>query len=161
MKRSLPPRRLARLMSLWPPYLFAGIRVLEIGDDWRSARVRLRLGRLNSNYVGTHFGGSLFAMTDPFWMMLAMNTLGREYVVWDKAGEIEFVRPGRGTVHARFELTDDHLEALVAPTRDGGKALVWFDTDVVDDDGEVVARVRKQLYVRRKQPAQREATARR
>lgn len=150
MKRSLPPARLARLMSLWPPYLFAGIRVVAISDDWRHARVRLRLTRWNANYVGTQFGGSLFAMVDPFWMLLAMNVLGREYLVWDKAGEIEFVRPGRGTVHARFDLTDEHVEALTAPTREGGKALVWFETDVVDDVGEVVARVRKQLYVRRK-----------
>lgn len=150
MKRSLPPRHLARLMSLWPPFLFSGIRVVHVSDDWRRAHVRLRLTRWNSNYVRTAFGGSLFAMVDPFWMLLAMNVLGRDYVVWDKAGEIDFVAPGRGTVHARFELTDEHVEQLVAPTRDGGKALVWFETAVVDDAGAVVARVRKQLYVRRK-----------
>jgi len=144
--------RLRLGMNLWPPFLFAGIRVEEISPDYRYARVRMRLRPWNRNFFGTHFGGSLFAMTDPFWMLLAMNVLGREYVVWDQAGQIDFVAPGRGTVHARFELTDDHVEQLVAPTHDGGKALVWFGTEVVDDAGAVVARVRKQLYVRRKQP---------
>lgn len=81
-------------------------------------------------------------------MKLAMNVLGRDDVVWDKPGEIDFVAPGRGTVHARFELTDEHVEQLVAPTRDGGKALAWFETDVVDGAGALVARVREQLYVR-------------
>jgi hypothetical protein len=94
-------------------------------------------------------------MTDPFWMLLTMQSLGREYWVWDKAGEIEFVKPGRGTVHADFRLRDDVLDELRAATANGEKALRWFDTDITDASGDVVARVRKQLYVRRK-PAHRE-----
>ncbi|GGP48341.1 DUF4442 domain-containing protein [Saccharothrix coeruleofusca] len=142
--------RLRRVMNLWPPFLFAGVRVVELSDDYRRARVRMRLHWWNRNYVGTHFGGSLFAMTDPFWMLLVMHNLGRDHVVWDRAAEIEFVRPGRGTVEAEFRLTDEHLTELRALTEGGGKGLVWFDTDVVDEGGEVVARVRKQVYARRK-----------
>lgn len=71
------PVRLRRMINLWPPFLFTGIRVLDIGADWRSARVRLRKRWYNSNYVGVHFGGSLFAMTDPFWMILVKECLGR------------------------------------------------------------------------------------
>ncbi|MCP9210537.1 DUF4442 domain-containing protein [Streptomyces sp. NEAU-Y11] len=149
-RRSLSARTLRHGMNVWPPYLFAGVRVLHLADDWSNARVRLRLHRHNRNYVGTHFGGSLFAMGDPFWMLLTMNSLGRDYIVWDKAGEIEFVSPGRGDVFADFKLTEDRLEEIRAATADGGKALPWFENDVVADDGTVVARVRKQLYVRRK-----------
>ncbi|MGP3927448.1 DUF4442 domain-containing protein [Streptomyces sp. 8N616] len=151
-RRSFTPARLRRAMNWWPPYLFSGVRVLEIADDWSSARVRLRLGLFNRNYVGTHFGGSLFAMSDPFWMLLTMNSLGRDYVVWDKAGEIEFVAPGRGDVFAEFKLTEDQLEEIRRETADGGRALPWFGCEIVGEDGAVVARVRKQLYVRRKQP---------
>jgi acyl-coenzyme A thioesterase PaaI-like protein len=142
--------RLRLLMNVWPPFLFAGIRVLELSDDHRSARVRLRLRPWNRNYVGTHFGGSLFAMTDPFWMLLVLRNVGRGHLVWDRAAEIEFVRPGRGTVTAEFRLTDEHLAEIRERTAGGGKALVWFDTDVLAEDGSVVARVRKQVYVRRK-----------
>jgi acyl-coenzyme A thioesterase PaaI-like protein len=137
-------------MNLWPPFLFAGIRVVELSDDYRYVKVRLRMHRWNRNYVGTHFGGSLFAMTDPFWMLLVLHHLGRDHLVWDQAGEIEFVKPGRGTVHAEFRLTDEHLAELRSLAADGGKALVWFNTDVVDESGEVVARTRKQVYTRRK-----------
>ena len=82
-------------MNIWPPFLFSGILVEEIGDDWRYARVRLKLRWYNRNYVKTQFGGALFAMVDPFWMILTLEALRHDYIVWDKAGEIEFVAPGR------------------------------------------------------------------
>lgn len=137
-------------LNLWPPFLFTGIRVAALAADYRHARVELRMRPWNRNYVGTHFGGSLFAMTDPFWMLLAMHNLGRDYYVWDKAGEIEFVRPGRGTVAAEFRLEQATLDEIRAATADGEKCLRWFENAVTDAQGEVVARVRKQLYVKRK-----------
>lgn len=146
----MPPRRLRRLMNLWPPFLFAGIHVLDIADDWRSARVVLRRRWYNRNYVGTHFGGSLFAMTDPFWMILTMQCLGRDYVVWDKAGEIEFVAPGRADVFADFHVDDALLAQIRAATAGGEKHLHWCAAPIVTAQGDVIARVRKQLYVRRK-----------
>ncbi len=146
----MPPARLRRLMNLWPPFLFTGIRVLDISADWRSARVRLRKRWYNSNYVGVHFGGSLFAMTDPFWMMLVKECLGRGYLVWDKAAEIEFVAPGRSDVFAEFHVDDAAIDALRAETADGRKCLRWFEVDVKTAEGNVIARVRKQIYVRRK-----------
>ncbi|WP_340556277.1 DUF4442 domain-containing protein [Streptomyces sp. GSL17-111] len=154
MARRISAATLRRGMNLWPPFLFAGVRVLHIADDWSSARVRLRLGRFNRNYFGTHFGGSLFSMTDPFWALLVVSSLGRDYIVWDRAGEIDFVSPGRGDVFADFKLTPDRLEEITAATADGSKALPWFACTVTAADGSVVAEVRKQLYVRRKRAAQ-------
>ena len=150
MLRIDSPRSLRHLLNIWPPFLFTGIRVLEIGEDWRSARVRLRMHAWNRNYVGSHFGGSLFAMCDPFWMLLALHALGPDYIVWDKAGEIEFVKPGKGTVEAVFDLDERALDELRVAAANGEKALRWFGNTVTDAEGAVVARVRKQLYVRRK-----------
>ncbi|AEO42979.1 MULTISPECIES: DUF4442 domain-containing protein [Xanthomonas] len=137
-------------INLWPPFLFAGIHVTVLSADYRFARVELRQRPWNRNYVGTHFGGSLFAMTDPFWMLLTMHNLGREYYVWDKAGSIEFVKPGRGTVTADFVIDDSVLAQLRQATANGEKHLRWFENTVYNRDGEVVAHVRKQLYVKRK-----------
>ncbi|HEY0233259.1 MAG TPA: DUF4442 domain-containing protein [Dokdonella sp.] len=148
--RAPSARALRRALNLYPPLLFAGIRVLEIADDWRGARVVLRRRWYNRNYVGTHFGGSLFAMTDPFWMILTLRCLGSGYTVWDKAGEIEFVAPGRADVYAEFHVDDAMLDDLRAATAGGDKALRWCTTEVRTAAGDVVARVRKQLYVRRK-----------
>ncbi len=146
----ITPSRLRRLMNLWPPFLFTGIRVTAIGEDWRSARTVLRRRWYNRNYVGVHFGGSLFAMTDPFWMILIGENLGRDYRVWDQAATIEFVAPGRSDVSCEFLVTDAILDELRTAAADGSKVLRWFDCDVKAADGSLVARVRKQVYVRRK-----------
>lgn len=146
----MTPRQLRRYVNLWPPYLFAGIRVETISDDWRRARVRLKLRWYNRNYVGTQFGGNLFSMTDPWWMILVMECLGRDYMVWDQAGEIRFVAPGREDVHAEFNIDEAVLDELRAATANGEKHLRWFDVDIRTASGELVAQVRKQLYVRRK-----------
>ena len=146
----MKPNTLRHIFNVWPPFLLSGIHVTELAPDWSFARVELRMRPWNRNYVGTHFGGSLFAMTDPFWMLLAFHALGRDYIVWDKAGEIAFLKPGRGTVRAQFRLDDATLDDIRAATADGEKHLRWFETEIVDADGEVVARVRKQLHIRRK-----------
>lgn len=142
--------RLRLVFSLWPPFLFSGIRVTEISDDYRYARVELRLRWYNRNYVKTHFGGSLFSMTDPFWMILMLQRLGPDYLVWDQAGEIQFIKPGKGTVVAEFRLDDAVVDEIRAAAAGGEKVLRWFEVDVRNAAGETVARVRKQLYVRRK-----------
>jgi acyl-coenzyme A thioesterase PaaI-like protein len=152
MARKITASSLRRVLNIWPPFLFAGIRVRALSADFRHARVVLRPHWYNRNFVGTHFGGSLFAMTDPFWMIMTMQALGGGYIVWDKAAEIEFVKPGRGRVAAEFRLDDSVLEHIRDATANGGKYLHWFETDVIDGDGDVVARVRKQVYVRRKRP---------
>jgi acyl-coenzyme A thioesterase PaaI-like protein len=146
------PSLLRRFLNLWPPYRFAGIRVLDISDDFRRATVELRLRPLTRNYVGTQFGGSMFSMTDPFWMLLTLHRLGEEYVVWDRAAEIEFIRPGRTDVRAVFEIDEETIEEIRAAADSGERVLRWMETDIVDQEGAVVARVRKQLYIRRKDP---------
>ena len=140
---------LRRGMNLWPPFLLTGIHIEEVADDFRHVRVRLRRSPLTTNYVGTQFGGSLFAMTDPFWMVMLMRNLGPSYVVWDKAAEIEFVAPGRTAVTADFVLDPGVVAEVRAAADAGERVLRWFQTEVVGTDGVVVARVRKQLYVRR------------
>jgi acyl-coenzyme A thioesterase PaaI-like protein len=146
----MTPAALRWILNLWPPFLAAGIHVTHLSQDWRHARVELRMRPWNRNYVGTHFGGSLFAMTDPFWMILVKERVGRDYIVWDSAGAIEFVKPGKGTAVATFELDDATVDTIREAAADGDKVLHWFETAVRDGAGEVVARVRKQVYVRRK-----------
>jgi hypothetical protein len=108
------------------------------------------MGRFNRNYVGTHFGGSLYAMTDPFFMIMLLHNLGSEYFLWDKSGSIEYVAPGKGTVSAEFRLTAERIEEIKAQAASGEKIFPEFEVDVTDESGAVVARVKKTLYVRLK-----------
>ena len=139
------------LLNLYPPYLGAGIRVAAISSDYRDVQVRMKLRFYNRNYMGTHFGGSLYAMIDPFYTLMLIQVLGREYIVWDKAAAIEFIKPGRGTVQARFVLTDRMIADICARTADGDKYLPEFHVDITNGSNEVVARGRKTVYIRRKQ----------
>ena len=111
-----------RVMNIWPPFRGAGIHVSRIADDWSHVRVELRAKLLNRNFVGTHFGGSLFAMTDPFHMLMLLHQLGDDYVVWDQASEIEFLQPGRGTVSAEIAIPPAELAALRAAASGGAGA---------------------------------------
>ena len=147
----MKPGLLRRGMNFWPPFLFSGVRVRHIAEDWGEAVAEMRLGRLNRNYVGTHFGGSLYAMTDPFFALLLMHRLGDRYLVWDKAAHIDYVSPGRGTVRARFVLPQARVAEIEAAAAGGDKVLPVFDVDVVHaHDASLVARVRRTLYVRLK-----------
>ena len=146
----MKPSTLRHVFNFWPPFLFAGIHVTRMSADWREARVELRMRPWTKNYVGTHFGGSLFSMTDPFWMILVMHNLGGRYHVWDQAAEIRFVSPGRSNVFAEFRLEPSVIDEIHAATAGGEKHLRWFDVDVTTAEGTVVAKVRKQLYARLK-----------
>jgi acyl-coenzyme A thioesterase PaaI-like protein len=137
-------------MNLWPPFRGAGIRVRSISTDYAEVHVEMSLGVLNRNYVGTHFGGSLYAMTDPFFMLMVLHRLGRGYTVAHKAGAIEYLRPARGRVRATFAVSDSAIERIRRRTAGGEKYLPVFRAEVVDDAGHVVARVRHTLYVRKR-----------
>ena len=139
-----------RMLNLWPPFLFSGISVREISKDFRHTKVRLKKKLLTSNYVGTLFGGSLFAMTDPFYMLMILQNLGKDYIVWDKRSDIEYVSPGKSTVFAEFNLADVELDEIKSVVASEGKYLKWFEVDIKSADGTVVAIVKKQIYIRKK-----------
>jgi hypothetical protein len=111
----------------------------------------MKLSFWNANYVGTHFGGSLFAMTDPFYMLMLMANLGREYVVWDKAASIRYRKPGRGTVRAEFRLSDGQIDDIREKLTALPKYEPVFVVEVKDEAGVVIAEVEKMLHVRKKQ----------
>jgi len=112
--------------------------------------VEMKLRFWNKNYVGTHFGGSLYAMTDPFFMLMLLDNLGPEYLVWDKAATIRFKKPGRGKVRAEFRLSDEQVDEIRRAVAANGKAEPTFVVQVKDEAGEVVAEVEKVLWVKRK-----------
>ena len=152
-RRHYSARTLGRLMNFYPPLLGSGIRVRELADDWTRARVELRLTRLNRNQHGTAFGGSLGAMTDAFYALLVMHQLGKDYKVWDQAAEITYVNAGTGTVYAQFDVPTALVDRIRAEAANGRKVLEWFELDLTLADGTVVARVRRQLYIRKRRSA--------
>jgi acyl-coenzyme A thioesterase PaaI-like protein len=146
--RTLGFQRFIRMMRFYPPLLGAGVRVRHAAHDASRVEVEMPLTPWNRNFVGTQFGGSLYAMCDPFLMIMLIERLGPGYVVWDKAGTIEFLRPGRGRVRAIFDVPAARVEEIRAEADASGRALPRFEVDVVADDGTAVARVEKVVHVR-------------
>jgi len=149
----LTPRLLRFGLNLYGPYLGAGVRINHISQDWRETRVSLKLHWYNRNAMGTHFGGSLYSMVDPHLALLLMNLLGDSYIVWDKSAHIKFVRPIKGPVHAVMRIEEEDEKRIKAETEAGAKYLPEFEIRIDDEEGNLVAVVRKVLYVRKKRPA--------
>jgi len=143
-------RKLHRMINFYPPYLGAAVRVTRISDDFRDVEVEMPLRFYNRNYVGTHFGGSLYSMVDPFYMLMLVHILGPGYIVWDKAASIRFRKPGRGVMKASFHLSEEQIAEIRAAADTQPKVEPQFQVLIKDAEGNVVAEVDKLLYVRKK-----------
>jgi len=137
-----------RLINWYPPLLGAGICSRSV--DERTIDVEMKLTALNRNIVGVHFGGSLYAMCDPWFMLILMRALGEDYIVWDKAAKIDFLQPGRSTVTATFHISPQQVEEIRQQAEQTRKVEPVFGVEVTDAAGLLVARVEKTLYVRKK-----------
>lgn len=138
------------ILNFYAPFRGAGISIAEISEDFLYARVEMPLTWYNANYVGTQFGGSMYAMTDPFYMLLLMQNLGPDYIVWDKAASIDFIKPGKSRLIVEFRWTKQDIEAIRAQANDGEKHFYDREIEIRDDTGLLVAKVVKTLYVRKK-----------
>ncbi len=139
-----------RVISWYPPFMGAGIQVHFDPHDPLTVRVCLSLRWFNRNAYGTHFGGSLYAMCDPFFALILLRALGKDFIVWDKAASIQFLRPGKGRVTATFVVAAARVEEVRREVEAQGTSQPAFQVDVVDEAGQAVAHVDKLLYVKKK-----------
>jgi len=138
------------VLNLYPPYIGAGIRVRHIASDYREINVEMKLRFFNRNYMGTHFGGSLYAMIDPFYALMLIKILGTDYAIWDKSAAINFIKPGTGTVRADFTIDDQTIEHIKNKTSNREKYCPDFSLDILNEKNQVVAKAVKTLYIRKK-----------
>lgn len=143
-------KKLIRAINWYPPYLFSGIKVVDHAADFSSFKTRLKLTWYNRNLLGTAFGGSLYSMCDPFFMFILIIHLGEEYIVWDKHASIDFVKPGKGSVFAEFKLTPDQIAEVKSIVDEKGKHIFEFPCEVKVAEGQLIAKLNKGVYVKRK-----------
>lgn len=143
-------KHLLRFLNLWPPFLCNGIKIVEKSPDYRHMIVKLKLRFWNANYVGTQFGGLLFTLTDPFYMVMLLQNLGEDIIVWDKAATIEYLKPGRSDVTAEFTLTEEDIQ-FIKQTLDAQEKMLWNRRiEIKDAENTVIATVDKVIYIRKK-----------
>jgi hypothetical protein len=139
-----------KLINFYPPLLGAGIKVTYQSPDHMKYKVKLKLRWWNRNLVGVHYGGSLFSMCDPFYMIILLEKLSKDYIVWDKAASIRFIHAGKSDAHATFEITYEQLEQIKKEVDESGKKDFTFKSQVFDEQKELLAEVEKVVYIRRK-----------
>lgn len=138
-------------LKLWPPFIGTGIWIKEVKSDYSYIKVEMKLRPWNKNIVGSHFGGSLYAMTDPFYMLMLLHLLGKNYIVWDKSASIIFIKPGKENVYAEFSITKDELANIKSIADSQYKYEPTFKVEIKNKKGELIAEVEKVLYIRRKE----------
>ncbi len=139
-----------KLINFWPPYLGAGIKVKKVNKARTRFLISLRLTNRNRNLFGTQFGGSLYAMTDPFYAFILIMNMGNEYIVWDKSAHIEFVKPGRSKVFVEIKISPERIEEIKKEIETIGKSTYTFETQITDKHQNVIAVVSKEVYIRKK-----------
>lgn len=137
-------------LNIWPPYIGTGIKITDLADDYSYAKVIIKQRFYNLNYFGTHYGGNLFTMTDPFYILMIAHRLGKEYFVWDQKAIIEYVKPGKGTLTAEFCVTDEMVDEFRKKAEKGDKHLPVLETNIVNQAGETVAKLTRTIYIRKK-----------
>ena len=149
--RDMSPRRFRWLINLYPPYFFTRTKLVSVAPDWRELTVVLKFGFLTRNYVGTTFGGSMYAACDPFLMFMLIKIFGmKEHIIWDKGARIDFKKPARSKLTYHFVITEAEVNAIQQGLKENGKVLPEFRVQGVDQEGEVCIDVQKTLYIRKK-----------
>lgn len=145
---ALTPHLIKFRINSYAPYVGAGIRLEHVDLDQGLCVVSMGLTRLNKNIVSTQFGGSLYSMVDPFYMLMLMHQLGSNYVVWDKSSHIDFVAPGNSKVTARMKIAHGEVATIREMAKDGEAVFREYQTNIVDEQQKIVATVTKTLYIR-------------
>lgn len=143
-------RLLLKMWNIWPPFLGAGIRLTKVSDDLRSVEVTLKLRFWNRNFFGTQYGGSLFSMTDAMYSVMLVENLGKDFIVWDRAATIRYLKPGKTDVKAQFTVEQEDIDGILHELSNKEK-MDWVKTvQITDLSGQVIAEVDKVVYIRRK-----------
>jgi hypothetical protein len=142
---------LLKLMRIWPPFWGAGISVKSFSPDFTNIVVQMKMRFWNKNYVGTHYGGSMYSMTDPFYMLMFMQLLGKGYIVWDKSASIRYKIPAKGTIYAKFSLPLELVEQIRQEVEEKKKIQPEFLIEITNEAGEVVAEVTKIIFIAKKE----------
>jgi acyl-coenzyme A thioesterase PaaI-like protein len=146
----LTPHTVLKIIKFWPPLFASGISVESMNDDLTIVTVQMKQYFYNTNYVGSHYGGSIFSMTDPFYMFMLLHHLKEDHVIWDQSASIDFIKPAKGTIRATFTLNQNTIEEIKKKCLERFNYKPEFEVNIYNEENQIVAKVKKTLYVRRK-----------
>ena len=120
---------------------------MYIADDFHEVCVKLPLNWRTRNYVGTIYGGSIYASIDPIYMLMLIHILGPEYVVWDKAAKIRFKKPGKETLYVDFHLSAEEIGEIKQLAETERSVDRIYNLQLKDKNGVPHAFIEKTIYI--------------
>lgn len=138
-----------RFWNFWPPFLFTGIKIIEKSPDYRHMKVKLKLRFWTSNYLGTQYGGSMFSMTDAFYMIMLIKNLGKGYSIWDKAASIRFLKPGKTDLFVEYNLSEKDLQSIKNELESNSRINWTRKIEIKDRNDEIVAEVERVISIKK------------
>ena len=135
------------MFNFFPAYRGTGGRVMYIADDFHEVCVKLPLNWRTRNYVGTIYGGSIYASIDPIYMLMLIHILGPEYVVWDKAAKIRFKKPGKETLYVDFHLSAEEIGEIKQLAETERSVDRIYNLQLKDKNGVPHAFIEKTIYI--------------
>lgn len=133
-------------MNIWPCIWCAGGKINFISGDFKELHVSIKRNIRTWNRVGTVYGGSIYSSVDPFFMLMLMEILGKDYIVWDKGASVKFVRPIIEKVKCRFLIDETTIETIKQKVKDEGEYSFELPLKYEDEAGTVYAVFNKTMY---------------
>lgn len=132
----------------WSPmYRRTTAKIVDVSDDLSYIKIRLKLNWKNRNYAGTMFGGSMLAATDPIYMIQLLQILGDQYIVWDKAVDAKYKKPGKGTIYGEFIFTKEEIDSIKKTVHEKNQMDLTKTMSLVDAEKNIIATFNKTLYI--------------
>lgn len=139
------------LLRFYPPLLFQRIWVLNLGKDFRSARVKISRSLLNRNYNRSIFGGTIYAATDAFYPVLFHQIFSHEdykIIVWLKSAAIQYIKPGMTNLYFDIRISEEQISEARQILDTDGKYIETFPVELYNTDKELCATVLSEVYIR-------------
>jgi hypothetical protein len=83
-------------------------------------------------------------------MLMLIRILGPDSIVWDKAANIRFRKPGKTTLYADFNLSSDEIDEIKRLAETSKSVDRIYDVELIDKNGVVHAQIEKTLYISKK-----------
>lgn len=138
-------------MRVYPPLLFQRIWVKKFHPGFLAVEVKIFKSVFNINYNRSIFGGTIYAAADPFFAVLFYQLMlrkGYNIIVWQKAAEIFYLKPGRSDLYFRIDISVEEIEKVCSLLDTDGKAEHMCTLEIKDNQGDVTARVSNLVYIR-------------
>ena len=134
-------------LEWFPPFFLMRVKVLELADDWQTARLRLPLNAASRNMGDCMFGGYQASLADPIAALACAHRYpGHE--VWTRSMNIDFVAEGNSDLELRFEFDPALDRQIREELASRGRSTPQFEYGYYRQDGVLCSRVKNAVAIR-------------